>query len=240
MKKEIISVIIPTLNEADHIGTTLSGLKNYDGIEPIVADGGSVDGTVDLARDMQVTVIHGPLQKAGQMNAGARAAAGGIFCFLHADTQLPDRFDTHIRQTLRRPGVAAGAFALSIDAPHRGLRLVEWVANLRSRYLGVPYGDQAIFVTAEKFAAVNGYPDITILEDVEFVRRLKRTGRVVSLTAAVKTDPRRWLNLGIFRTTATNWLIMMMYYIGISPDRIATWYRREQYIDPSTAPTGKD
>jgi rSAM/selenodomain-associated transferase 2/rSAM/selenodomain-associated transferase 1 len=228
-KRETISIIIPTLNEAQNIADTLSSIKNEKRIEVIVVDGGSQDGT-EKAADLlgaKVIMMSAP-SKARQMNAGAAKAHGDVLLFLHADTRLPENFAEAILDISGSKDFAAGAFRLAIDSDARGLRLIETVANWRSRRLHAPYGDQAIFVTKSLFKEVGGFPDIPIMEDFELIRRLKTKGKIAILGESVKTSPRRWLNIGIFHTWLINQLIVLGYSLGISPQRLARWYRRDK------------
>jgi hypothetical protein len=151
-----------------------------------------------------------------------------VLLFLHADTRPPPNFGSHVRETLARPGVSAGAFRLGIDAAGGRLRFIETVANIRSRFLGMPYGDQALFMTADMFGAIGGYPDQPIMEDFELVRRLQRRGGIAIAPAAVATSPRRWLNVGVLKTWLINQSIVTAYLAGVSPERLADWYRREK------------
>ena len=224
---ELISIIIPALNESATICRTLSRLKGVDNLEVIVVDGGSQDNTAELAGSYGVKVIQTASCKAIQMNAGASAARGDILVFLHADTLLPKSFRNHILLALNQIGVAAGAFGLAIDSTHAGIRFIEAMAYLRSRYLRLPYGDQALFMRKALFEEIGGFPEMPIMEDFILVRRLKRRGKIVIVPEPVKTSPRRWLHLGIFKTWLINQLIVLAYYLGISPDRLSRWYRRE-------------
>jgi glycosyltransferase involved in cell wall biosynthesis len=140
-KTKSISIIIPTLNEAENIGETLATACGVPGAEVIVVDGGSRDQTVEIARSFGVKVIDGPSGRARQMNVGASMASGGILLFLHGDTRLPKRFDDHVHRTMARPGVVAGAFQFSVDGDLFGLRIMERLVNLRSRRLQLPYGE---------------------------------------------------------------------------------------------------
>jgi rSAM/selenodomain-associated transferase 2/rSAM/selenodomain-associated transferase 1 len=223
-----ISVIIPTLNEADQIAAPLSDLTRMATVETIVVDGDSRDTTADLAAAMGAKVLRRTPSRAAQMNAGAAAASGEIFIFLHADTRLPKKFQEAVWQSAQQQGFTAGAFSLRIDSEARGLRLIERIANWRSRVLGMPYGDQAIFLTRRLFFDMGGYRDMPIMEDFDFVRRLKRRGKLVILPECVQTSARRWLTLGILRTWLTNQLMIAGYFLGISPERLATWYRRDR------------
>ena len=222
-----ISIIIPTLNEAATISRTLSHLNGVANLEVIVVDGGSIDATADLARFRGAKVIQSKPGKAIQMNTGAAAAAGNILVFLHADTLLPEGFSHQIVVTLNQRGVAAGAFRLSIDSPAAGIRFIECMANLRSRFLRLPYGDQALFMKKSVFDKIGGFPQMQIMEDFILVRRLKHKGKIVIVPKAVVTSPRRWLHLGILKTWLINQLIIMAYYLGLPSERLTRIYRRE-------------
>ncbi|MEJ2477561.1 MAG: TIGR04283 family arsenosugar biosynthesis glycosyltransferase, partial [Desulfobacterales bacterium] len=222
-----ISIIIPVLNEAATIDRTLSRLEGIDHLEVIVVDGGSIDTTAELAGARQAKVIPSSPGKALQMNTGAAAAAGDILVFLHADTLLPGGFSNQIVSTLNQKGVAAGAFRLAIDSTVAGIHFIERMADLRSRYLQLPYGDQALFMKKSIFEAIGGFPDMPIMEDFILVRRLKRKGKIIILPAAVVTSPRRWLHLGIFKTWLINQLIVIAYYLGATPGQLTRFYRRK-------------
>jgi len=222
-----ISIIIPALNEAGTIAETLSHLKSGTHLEVIVADGGSHDDTVRSARGHGARVIEVKAGKALQMNAGAAAAAGDILMFLHADTLLPRDFSDQIVSALNQKGIAAGAFRLKINSSAAGIRIIERMANLRSRLLQLPYGDQALFMKKTLFDEIGGFPDLPIMEDFILVRRLKHKGKVIIVPSAVTTSPRRWLYLGILRTWLINQLIIVAYYLGASPEQLTRLYRRE-------------
>ncbi len=224
----LISIIIPAVDEIDNIEATLSPLQDVGSVEVILVDGGSRDGTPEIARQLGAEVIQSDLGRATQMNAGAAAATGDILLFLHADTRLPQGFDSHVRRVFAKPGVSAGAFTLRIDSPVFWLRVMEWGANPRARYTQMPFGDQAIFVSAVLFHQVGGYPDLPIMEDVEFIRRLKKRGRIEIVSDAAHTSARRWLSMGIWRTWWINQIMMAGYYLGVAPRRLAMFYRRQK------------
>lgn len=221
----LISVIIPALNEERYLDRTLQSLQQAAGVEVMVVDGGSADDTVRQAKAAGVRVMVAAGGRARQMNVGARAAQGDILFFLHADTLAPPGFDGAIRRALQDPRVAAGAFHLGIRGASPGLRLVEHLANWRSRWLGLPYGDQGLFVRADLFRKMGGFPELPIMEDYVMVRRLGRRGRVVTLPLAVATSGRRWQALGIWRTTLINQMIIIGYSLGVAPPVLARWYR---------------
>ena len=228
MEAEKISIIIPVLNEANTINAVLARILGTSNLEVIVVDGGSQDETVALAQSVGVKVISATGGRANQMNAGAAVATGSILLFLHADTHLPPAFDTFIRQVLQNTGVIAGAFELRIDAELWGIRLIEKMVNLRSRFLSLPYGDQAIFLKASIFKEIGGFPNLSIMEDFELMRRLKRYGKIVIAPASVVTSGRRWQKLGVVRTTLINQLIIIGYFLGVPPAKLARWYRQRR------------
>ena len=225
-----ISIIIPTLNESKNIQATLSSTQISTNIEVIVVDGGSKDNTIDIAESFGVKVITGYQNRARQMNAGAKNATGDILLFLHADTVLPADFDAMIRTAMQQPLTVAGAFALRINATQSGLRLVEWGVKLRSKWFNMPYGDQAIFITKDKFNDIGGFPELPIMEDFELIRNLKSLGKITFIPVPVITSPRRWLKKGILQTTLINQIVIIAYFLGVSPQRIRSWYRGEKLI----------
>jgi rSAM/selenodomain-associated transferase 2 len=222
-----ISVIIPVLNEAENLPKTLTAIPTAPNLEVIVVDGGSQDDTVSITRRFGAQVIVSKPGRAYQMNVGAIAAQGEILLFLHGDTRLPADFVWQVHQTLAQPGVAAGAFELTIDAGVTGLRWVEWGVRWRSRLLQLPYGDQAIFLKARVFHGIGGFPELPIMEDFELLRRLKRQGRIAIAPTAVITSGRRWQKLGVLKTTLLNQLAIVAYLLGVSPTRIARWHRKQ-------------
>jgi len=220
-----ISIVIPTLNEESNLEQTLRPLTGVQGVEIIVADGGSSDRTVEVAGGCGATVVHANRGRGRQLNAGAALASGEVLLFLHADTRLPEGFQDHVWSILDR-GAIAGAFPLHIDDAHAGLRWIEWGVNLRSRYLHMPYGDQGLFVRAELFYRLGGFPNWPLMEDYELCRRLRRHGTIRLASQRVSTSARRWLKLGLWRTTLINQLCIVAFRVGVSPDRLARWYSR--------------
>lgn len=230
-----ISIIIPVLNESATIEETLTRLQKAINIEVIVVDGGSRDETVAIAKHLSKTlapflpikVISAAAGRACQMNAGAAIATGDLLLFLHADTYLPTEFDTLVRQALQPPRTIAGAFELRINASLRGLRLVEKMVNVRSRFLAMPYGDQAIFLKASTFHDLGGFPDLPIMEDFELMLCLRRRGCITIVPAPVVTSGRRWQKLGVVKTTLINQLIIVGYFCKVPPAQLVRWYRRK-------------
>jgi len=226
---ELISVIIPTLNEAQRLGETLARVWGEPGVEVIVADGGSSDGTGELAASQGARVVASRPGRGRQMNAGARIARGGLLLFLHADTLLPAGYVEAIRGAMGRGNAVAGAFRLRLDVRSAGLRLVEVLTNLRCRLFQEPYGDQALFLRAATFREMGGFPESPILEDVMLVRRLKRRGRILLSPLPALTSARRWQRLGIVKTTLLHRAVMLAHACGIGPEIIVAWLRRAGY-----------
>jgi rSAM/selenodomain-associated transferase 2 len=224
-----ISIIIPALNEAANIEDVIITIQPSTNTEIIVVDGGSQDDTVAIAESLGVKVISSSPGRAVQMNTGAVAASGEILLFLHADTRLPAGFDVMIRSALQQPGIVAGAFNLRIDASGWGMRLVEWGVKARSHFWQIPYGDQAIFLTKDIFQQIGGFPELPIMEDFELIRRLRRIGKITIIQESVITSARRWLRKGIFKTTLINQIVIIAYLLGVSPERIRSWYRQEKF-----------
>lgn len=220
-----ISVIIPTFNEACGIRETLTRVRSGSDVEVIVSDGGSSDGTPALARDLADRVVASPPGRGRQMNTGVRACRGDILLFLHADTLLPPGWDMMIREIISDGGIAGGAFDLGIASERPGLAWIARAASWRSRLTRVPYGDQAPFVRRTVFEAIGGYPEIPIMEDVAFARKLKRAGRIRFIARPVSTSARRWENEGVLFTTLRNWAIVTCFLAGVAPERLARWYR---------------
>ena len=226
-----LSIIIPTLDEAEGIVATLEslGALRRRGHEVIVVDGGSTDGTAALAAGLGDRVIAASAGRAAQMNAGARAAAGDVFLFLHADSRLPEEADRQVLQGLAAGGFAWGRFDVRIAGSHPLLRVVEAMMNLRSRLTHICTGDQAIFVRREAFDAVGGYPGQELMEDIAISARLRRVSAPLCLRARCLTSARRWENQGVLRTVVLMWWLRLQYALGAAPGRLARGYRTRRH-----------
>lgn len=224
--RNLLSVIIPVLDDFAVCESLLASLRTDDSLEIIVVDGGEDNDLTEMTDRYGARYLRSESGRGRQMNAGAEEAGGDFLFFLHADSVLPEGWAMTIRETLDCPGVAAGAFSLRLDAHGFAYRLLERAINTRSRFLALPYGDQGQFMTAETFDAVGGFWEEPLMEDVEILRRLKRVGRVVTLPDAITTSARRWRRDGLFRHQCLNLVCIALYRLGAAPATIARLYGR--------------
>ncbi len=219
-----LTVIVPTLNEAAHLGASLASLPRE--AEVIVADGGSTDATISIATRCGAHVITGSRGRARQMNRGADAGGGDTLLFLHADCTLGPNALNQIQTALADDDVVGGSFRMSIRGASWGLRWIAATSNARARYLRTPYGDQALFVRRSAFKKIGGFPEIAFMEDVALVRKLRRLGKLVRVDETVTTGARHWQRLGSVRTTLLNWSMVTLYLLGVPVERLEPYYRR--------------
>jgi rSAM/selenodomain-associated transferase 2 len=192
--------------------------------EIIVVDGGSTDGTVACARAHADTVIAAGRGRALQMNAGASIARGDVVLFLHADTHPPAGFDAAILHALEDPRAVGGRFDVQLVPSSPLLWLTGELMNLRSRWSRIATGDQAIFARRDLFMELGGFPAIPLMEDIAFSRALKRAGTIACLRDRVVTSSRRWHANGVLRTVLRMWSLRLLYFVGVSPERLHRWY----------------
>lgn len=221
-----ISVVVPVLNESDSIVSFLQSVRNacQKATEIIVVDGGSDDGTATLATGNCDRLVMSAKGRATQMNAGANEASGAILCFLHADSLLPHDADGIMREALAAGNSRWGRFNVRLSGSRPLLRIVERLMNWRSRLTGIATGDQAIFMTRMLFDAVDGFPDIELMEDIAMSRKLKSHGAPACLRQVVVTSSRRWEKNGILRTILLMWKLRLLYFLGADPARLARRY----------------
>ncbi len=220
----VISIIIPTYNEASTIKITIEHLKNLNGIhEIIVVDGGSADETISKIAE-GVKLIQAPKGRAIQMNTGAQIASGEVLLFLHSDTRLPYDVPEQIKTALSNKNVIGGAFKLKFDHPGLFFYLAALGSNLRAALTGIYFGDQAIFARRKDFLQLGGYPAVELMEDWILSRKLKLAGKTVLLTGPVITSARRWLFYGKWRTAWLMHKIKFLYLLGVSPSHLNRMY----------------
>jgi rSAM/selenodomain-associated transferase 2 len=220
-----ISIIVPTFNEARCLSETLTQIQQLSPHQLIVSDGGSNDNTIEIAKNFTEFVIKGPSGRAPQMNAGAQIATGNIFLFLHADSRIEPASYKKMLHSMKNPEKIGGAFSLCIDSEKWSLKLITRLANIRSKYLGMAYGDQAFFVKSSIFHQMSGFTELPICEDIDFFKRLKKLGSVVLLKEKALTSPRRWTKEGIWFTTLRNILIATLFKLGFPPRILTKWYQ---------------
>jgi rSAM/selenodomain-associated transferase 2 len=236
-----LSIIIPTLNEADNMATTLAPLQamRARGAEVIVVDGGSSDATCDIALPICDRVISGTRGRAAQMNLGAAHATGDVLWFLHADTVAPPHADRVIMDQISR-GAKWGRFDVAISGHHVMLSVIAWFMNHRSRLTGIATGDQGLFILRKTFIDVGGFPDQPLMEDVELCKRLKLLSPPAALRERLITAGRRWEQHGVWRTIFLMWQLRLRYFFGASPIDIHSAYygKREGSGDGNPAKRG--
>jgi rSAM/selenodomain-associated transferase 2 len=189
----------------------------------IVVDGASEDETREIAGPLADRVLAGPVGRGPQMNAGAAVARGEILFFLHADTVVPEGFAAAIVAACRN--AIGGRFDVALSAPGVAFRLIEAAINLRSRWSGVFTGDQGLFIRRDVFDKLGGFPEQPLLEDLVLSRAMRRHGPVAPLRQRLHTSARRWQLHGIVHTIALMWWIRTLYFLGVSPGRLARLYR---------------
>ncbi|HKC50144.1 MAG TPA: TIGR04283 family arsenosugar biosynthesis glycosyltransferase [Myxococcota bacterium] len=221
-----ITVVIPTLNEQTRIERALA-CTAVPGVERIVVDGGSSDGTADAARRLRAEkVIHALPGRAHQMDAGYREAQGEVVVFLHADTRLDPGWSEAVLRALADPATAGGAFRLRFEEAGALLRAVEFGARLRARLGGLPYGDQALFVRKRVLDLAGGIAPVPIFEDLDLVRLIQKSGRLALLPECAWTSARRYARNGALRQVLRNQAALASYFLRLPRARVAAWYRR--------------
>ncbi len=226
------SIIIPVLNEQDLINPLIQHLRTQALIntaEVIVVDANQNGSTINLIHDRKTTCATSEPGRARQMNAGAAIARGEILIFLHADTKLPEDTLKKIAEVLENKQLVAGAFDLAIDSNRLILKYIAVRARLRSRLNRIPYGDQAIFIRRSYFDKIGRFKEMPLMEDIDLMRRIKKDGkRIYILKDRVSTSARRWEREGVIRTTLKNQILVSLYYLGVSPEKLAAYYRNHR------------
>jgi rSAM/selenodomain-associated transferase 2 len=226
-----VSIIIPLLNEEKSLSKTLASVQCFRqvGHEVIVVDGGSSDNSLKLAAEMAAhgdidAVVASSPGRARQMNAGVANATGDVYLFLHADTALPANA-LQLVSTFGHQTPFWGRFDVRLSSERKIFRLVEALINLRSRLSSIATGDQAIFIDAELFKSIGGFPEIELMEDIAISRLLKKQLKPLCLKAKVITSSRRWEANGVLATVFLMWKLRLYYFLGVSPQRLRQLYR---------------
>jgi rSAM/selenodomain-associated transferase 2 len=223
------SIIVPAFHEGENINGLTECLNRLDydkSSEIIVVDGAQENDTLAAVHNKDVIKISSEKGRAKQMNAGAAIARGEALIFLHADTELPTHAFERIHLLLERKEFVGGAFDLGIKSDRFIFRAIEKLASWRSRLNRTPFGDQAIFIRKEYFDRIGGYKEIPLMEDMELMRRIRKSGNKIWIFHdRVMTSPRRWEKEGVIYCTLRNWTLQALYLLGISPHKLVMYYR---------------
>jgi len=222
-----LSVVVPVLNESRALPALLEHLQplRRSGVEVVLVDGGSDDGSAAIVACAGFQVICAERGRARQMNAGAAAVHGDVLLFLHADTRLPDGAVQLIDAALADGRHVWGRFDVEFDVRTWTMAATAFGMNLRSRLSGIATGDQALFMTRAAFDGVGGFPDQPLMEDVEITARLRQRSRPACVRRPVLTSARRWQARGAWRTIFLMWRLRLDYWLGVSPADLARRYR---------------
>ncbi|MCH8019480.1 TIGR04283 family arsenosugar biosynthesis glycosyltransferase [candidate division KSB1 bacterium] len=226
-----LSIIIPVLNEETTLPKLLIDIEfckrnlNFP-LECIVIDGGSEDRSFEVCREYDISVIQGPRGRGQQLAYGAQKSSGEVLLFLHADCRISPEHCLNAVETVQGNGHIAGGFILKFDDRHPILKLAEWINKIRFRFTKIFYGDHGIFLSREYYLATGGFPPQSLFEDVEMSRRLKKMGDMVLIAPPVITSSRRFRAGGVMRTFLKMASLHILYWVGVSPERLAVWYRK--------------
>lgn len=224
----LVTVVVPVRGDAFPLTALLAQLPSRPGLQIVVSSSGPPDPVHDEVRSRRpdVTWVDGPTGRGVQLNAGAAAARGHWLWFVHADSHPPADWFAVFEALEGRPDVAGGAFAFRLDSEAWQARWLERAVAARVRVFGLPYGDQGIFARRAVFHSLGGFATIPLMEDVEFVGRLKQQGRMVHLSQGVVTSARRWEQRGWWRQSLSNLTTLLLYFLGVSPRWLARRYDR--------------
>ena len=221
-----LSIVIPTLNESARIERSVLLAFELRPTEVIVVDGGSEDGTAEIASRAGAVVTTCRRGRGHQLNAGARIAQGEVLLFLHADCWLEPDAINQIETALHDQRVVGGAFRQQIGNDRTIFRWLEWGNAARVRWRSLPYGDQGIFLRRETFESLGGFEEVRLMEDVLLMQKLRRNRRRIELLPGpLHVDPRRWLANGVVKQTLRNWTLLSGLWLGIHPDWLAQFYK---------------
>ena len=225
MPSHELSIVIPVLNDTEPLQRLLATIPADPQVDIVIVNGGAPDDRLTAVSDRpDVRLLTSAPGRGHQMNVGASVAAGRWIVFLHADTRLPPQWSDEIRRAGADPDVVGGSFRFRLDSSKWQARLIERAVDRRVRWLDLAYGDQALFVRRDVFDAIGGYREWPLMEDVEFVRRLRQTGKLFHSPQPALTSARRWEHDGWWRRSAKNVVLQALFFAGVSPERLADWY----------------
>jgi len=225
MAEPSVAVIVPLLNEIGMLPVMAEQWRRLAADELLIVDGGSTDGSLEYLQGSGLRWLASGMGRAVQMNAGAAHSRSDIIVFIHADTSINSSRLSEVRQAFLDPETVAGRFDIRLEGKQPLLRVVERLINWRSRLTRISTGDQAMFVRRDVFERIGGFADQPLMEDVELSKRLKREGRIACLRQRVTTSGRRWEKQGAMRTILLMWWLRLLYWLGVSPERLAAMYR---------------
>ncbi len=218
-----ISVIIPVLNDAIALARILKQLGPYQ-CQVIVVDGGSSDGSQEVALHYRRTLVESAAGRSIQMNAGAARATGDVLFFLHADSVLPEYFESLIKGAMRGQRFNWGRFDVRLSGSHVMFKVISWFMNTRAQLTGISTGDQGLFVKRSVFEQIGGFAEIPLMEDIEITKRLSRLGPAYRISSPIIASSRRWESFGITRTILLMWSLRLRYFFGETPESLAKRY----------------
>jgi rSAM/selenodomain-associated transferase 2 len=227
----LVTIVIPVLDDTAALASVLRWLPHNRAVEIVVVDGGDPDESDESARQLRVMNtdvmwIQSPSGRGAQMNRGAREGRGRWLLFLHADTRLGDDWIEALRAVDARPESVGGSFAFRLDTSAWWARWIEWGVGVRVRFLNLPYGDQALFVRRAVFEDLGAFRELPLMEDVDFVVRLRKRGRLDHLRVPAVTSARRWERDGWLRRSLENAVLVLLFFAGLPPARLARRYNR--------------
>jgi len=221
-----IAIIVPVFNEERVLPELIANLQQMDANELIVVDGGSTDHTCRLLADSHIRWISSILGRAAQMNAGLQECKSDILLFIHSDTIINSSHLLAVKQAMQDESVVGGRFDVRLSGDWFAFRVIAYFINMRSRLSGISTGDQCQFVRRSVFERMGGFPEQALMEDIEFSKRLKRYGKLACLRQKVGTSSRRWERYGVMRTVWLMWKLRFLYWLGVSPEKLAQAYRQ--------------
>jgi rSAM/selenodomain-associated transferase 2/rSAM/selenodomain-associated transferase 1 len=225
MPSHELSIVIPLLNDTEPLRRLLATISADPRVDIVIVNGGATDDRLTAICDRSDVRFLTSLPGRGrQMNLGASAAAGHWIVFLHADTRLPPEWSDEIHRAGSDPDVVGGSFRFRLDSSAWQARLIERAVERRVRWLDLAYGDQALFVRRDVFDAIGGYREWPLMEDIDFVRRLRQAGKLYHSPQPALTSARRWERDGWWRRSAKNVVLQALFFAGVAPERLAIWY----------------